>query len=61
MYLIIKHNFDTTKYEEIMGCTEDEIGAIKYINNNTPKLEKYKGADGNSYPYYTKKYIDKIG
>lgn len=60
MYLVIKHNFDTSKYEEIMGCADDEICAIKWINENEPKLVKYEGSDGVTYPYYTKRYINKI-
>ncbi len=65
MYLIIKHDFDNMEnkdpwFNEIVGYTEDEIGAIKYINEIIKDIKQYSGYDGSMYPYYTKRYIEKL-
>lgn len=65
MYLITRHDFDVYEneignalYAEIIGVVADELSAIKYINENSQKLDKYKGWDGTEYPYYTKQYVE---
>lgn len=51
MYLIIKHDFDNMEnhdpwLQEIVGYVEDEISAIRWINEITKSLKQYKGWDG---------------
>lgn len=65
MYLIIKHDFDNKDncephYNEVVGYTDGEIEAIRWINNVMGKINQYKGLDGCTYPYYTKRYITKL-
>lgn len=65
MYLIIEHEYDNTDnsepyYSEIVGYTDGEIDAIRWINNATEKTNQYKGLDGCMYPYYTKRHIGRL-
>ena len=65
MYLIIKHDFDNMEnhdpwFQEIVGYVDDEVSAIKWINETTKDLRQYKGCDGGIYPYYEKKFIEKL-
>lgn len=65
MYLIIKHDFDNMEnhepwLQEIVGYVEDELSAIRWINETTKSLRQYKGWDGSMYPYYEKRFVEKI-
>ena len=65
MYLIIKHDFDNIEnqhpwFEEIIGYVDDEISAIQWINAIRKDLHQYKGYDGSTYPWYEKRYVEKL-
>lgn len=65
MYIIIKHDFDNMEnqepwFQEIVGYVDDEVSAIKWINDTIKDLRQYKGWDGGMYPYYEKKFIEKL-
>ncbi|MBE6803251.1 MAG: hypothetical protein E7530_10310 [Ruminococcaceae bacterium] len=65
MFLIIKHLFDNMEnrepYEyEIVGYVEDETSANNWIAQHSKDIKLYKGYDGKTYPYYTKKRIEKL-
>lgn len=59
IYVIIKVSFDNSEnhignaiYKEIIGTTLDEQVAIRECENLEKSTKKYKGWDGDFYPYY---------
>jgi hypothetical protein len=65
MFLIIKHGFDSmenelgsARYTSIIGCIENELDADAWIASQD--IQQYKGWDGNMYPYYTKKKVERV-
>lgn len=66
MILIKRHGFDNmenrdAEYETIMGYAVTEEEANKYIAEKLKTETKYKGWDGNTYPFYSKTVIYEVG
>lgn len=67
MYLIKKIGFggyeneiNSAIFSSIVGVLPTEEAAIEYIIESSKKIKKYKGWDGNEYPYYEKQYVEDL-